>query len=81
VSEAASQKKSKYEINIEGTLYPWDHDTITVIQIRELAHLDPSQTLVEVDLAHNTERTLAEGETVEIKPGKGFGKKVQFKRG
>jgi hypothetical protein len=78
---AAAAGGPKYEINIEGTLYEWDQSTITVPEIRALAGFDSSQPLVEVDLADNTERTLAEDETVEIKPGKGFGKKVQFKRG
>jgi hypothetical protein len=76
-----SRKPKKYEINIEGTLYEWDQPTITVAQIRQLAQFDDSQPIVEVDLHTNTERTLAENETVEVKPGKGFGKKVQFKRG
>lgn len=78
-AEAAA--KAKYEVNIEGTLYPWAQDEITVEQIRELGHFDTTQQVVEVDLVHNTERTLDEGETVEVKPGKGFGKKVEFKRG
>jgi hypothetical protein len=71
----------KYEINIEGTLYEWSEGAITVPEIRSLAGFDASQPLVEVDLADNTERTLGDDESVEIKPGKGFGKKVQFKRG
>jgi hypothetical protein len=77
----AAVTSPKYEVNIEGALYPWSEGTITPEQIRELAHFDATQQLVEVDLVHNTERTLEEGETVELKPGKGFGKKVEFKRG
>ena len=34
-----------------------------------------------MDLETNEERTLPEAETVEIKPGHGFGKKIKFKRG
>lgn len=71
----------KYEIDIEGTKFPWDEDTITPAQIRELGNLPSDQPVIEVDLKTNEERTLAEGEVVEVKPGKGFGKKVTFKRG
>jgi hypothetical protein len=78
---AATAKAPKYEVNIEGALYEWGRSTITVAEIRGLAKFDASQPLVEVDLKDNTERTLAEDEVVELKPGKGFGKKVQFKRG
>lgn len=71
----------KFEVNIEGVLYPWDKKTITVPEIRELGKLPTDLPVVEVDLKDNTERTLAEDEIVELKPGKGFGKKVSFKRG
>lgn len=77
----ASQKGPKYEIDIEGTKYPWNEDTITSAQIRELGDLPADQPVIEVDLKTNEERTLAEDEVVEVKPGKGFGKKVTFKRG
>jgi Multiubiquitin len=71
----------KHEIDIEGTKYPWDEDAITPAQIRELGSLPADQPVIEVDLKTNEERTLAEDEVVEVKPGKGFGKKVTFKRG
>ena len=74
-------KASKYLINIEGAEHPWDEDTITVPEIRELESLHATDPVIEVDLKDNTERTLAEDEVVEIKPGKGFGKKVKFQRG
>lgn len=71
----------KFEVNIEGQLYPWDRDTITVPEIRNLGRLPADLPVIEVDLHDNTERTLAEDEVVELKPGKGFGKKVKFQRG
>ena len=74
-------KKPKYEINIEGGLHPWEEDTISVPQIRQLAGWDDTQPVVEVELSDNSERTLAEDETVELKPGHGFGKKIKFQRG
>jgi hypothetical protein len=77
----AGKDGPKFEINIEGSLYPWDGDTITVPEIRELGGLPQDMPVIEVDLQENTERTLAEDEVVELKPGKGFGKKVLFQRG
>lgn len=71
----------KFEVNVEGTLHPWDSETITVPEIRALGNLPADVPVIEVDLQDNTERTLAEGDVVELKPGKGFGKKVSFKRG
>jgi hypothetical protein len=72
---------AKYEVDIEGTLYQWDEATITVPQLRTLAGYAPDQQLIEVDLKDNTERVLDENDTIELKPGKGFAKKVAFKRG
>ena len=71
----------KYYVNLEGTEKPWDRPTITVPEIRDLAGWDSTQPLVEVNLEDNTERTLAEDETVALKPGHGFAKKVKFQRG
>ncbi len=80
-TEQQVKKKSKYEINIEGVNHPWEKDTITVPQIRQLAGWDDTQPVVEVDLSDNSERTLSEDEVVELKPGHGFGKKIKFQRG
>jgi hypothetical protein len=80
-TEQQVKKKPKYEINIEGVDHPWEKDTITVPQIRQLAGWDDTQPVVEVDLSDNSERTLSEDEVVELKPGHGFGKKIKFQRG
>lgn len=74
------QAKPKYFLDIEGTTYPWDNDTITTEQIAQLGGWDVSQGVIEVD-QHNNEHTLAPGEVVELKPGLGFGKKHKWKRG
>ena len=74
-------KGPKFRINIEGTVFDWNEDTITVPQIRELGAL-PSDVPVEmIDLETNVQRTLAETEVVELRPGLGFAKKVKFQRG
>lgn len=72
---------AKYDVDIEGTVYPWGEDTITVPQLCELAGFAPGQEMIEVDLKDNTEVVLAADATVKLKPGKGFAKKVAFKRG
>jgi hypothetical protein len=71
----------KYLIDIEGTDYPWDHDTITVPQIRELGSIPQDQQVQEINLEDNIERTLDEDEVVTLKPGHGFAKKIRFQRG
>ncbi|MGN6556838.1 MAG: multiubiquitin domain-containing protein [Solirubrobacterales bacterium] len=71
----------KYEINIEGTLHEWDRDTITVAELRQLGGLPADQEMIEIDLKDNSERVLGESESIALKPGKGFAKKVGFKRG
>ena len=70
----------KYFINIEGTEYPWDSPTITVPEIRELGSLPTDLPVIE-ELPDGSERTLAEDEVVEIKPGHRYGQKPSFKRG
>jgi hypothetical protein len=71
----------KYAIDIEGTPYEWDRDTITVAELRELGGLPAGQEMIEIDLKDNSERVLTEEETIDLKPGRGFAKKVAFKRG
>lgn len=74
-------KKSKYRIDIEGAIYDWDEDTITVAQIRELGGLPVDVPVIEVDVKDNSEHELAEDAIVTLKPGQGFAKKIGFKRG
>ncbi len=77
----AEEAGKKYFVNTEGIEHPWDKDTISVPEIRELGGWDASQPVLEVNLEDNTERTLAENEIVKLKPGLGFSKKVRFQRG
>lgn len=71
----------KFFLDIEGEITPWDEDTITTEQIADLGGWDASLGVILIDLKDNTERNLQPGETVEVKPGMGFSKKVSFKRG
>lgn len=71
----------KYELDIEGTLYPWDRGSITAPEIRQLAGLPTNVPVLEIDLTTNTQRTLTETEEVDLRPGLGFSKKIKFGRG
>ena len=73
-------KGKKYYVNIEGEEYPWDKDTITTSEIRALGNLPADLPVVE-ELPDGTERTLAEDETIELKPGHRYGRAPKYKRG
>lgn len=79
--QQASDHGPKYFVNIEGAEQSWHEATISVAEIRQLAGWDETQQVVEVNLEDNTERTLGEDETVTLKPGHGFAKKIRFQRG
>jgi hypothetical protein len=70
----------KFTLDIEGTLKPWSKETITTEELIALGGWDLSQGAIVID-ADNNEQTLQPGQTVELKPGMGFSKKVRFKRG
>ena len=72
---------TKFEINIEGSIYPWDSPVITAADLRSLAGIPADQPMLEVNLKTNEERTLNEGELIELKHGHGFAKKVRYQRG
>lgn len=80
-ADKKDRKSEKYAIDIEGTIYPWNEATITVPQIRELGGLPAGVPVLEIDLKTNDERTLPEDAIVQLKPGLGFSKKVEFRRG
>jgi len=71
----------KYEVNIEGNFFEWDKETITTEEIIDLGGWDPAKGAEEIDLKTNTKRQLKPGEIIELKPGKGFSKKIQWQRG
>ena len=71
----------KFHVNIEGKLFDWDEDTITVAQIRTLGELPANVPVEMIDLDTNEQRTLGESEVVDLRPGLGFAKKIKFQRG
>lgn len=77
----AKPQGPKFFVNVEGVDYPWDNNTITVPEIRDLASLPTDLPVLEINLEDNTERTLPENEVVILKPGHGFSKKIRYKRG
>ena len=82
VAEQESKAKGgpKFKVDIEGTLHDWERDTITTEEIVTLGGWDASVGVILID-KDNNERTLTAGETIELKPGQGFAKKIKFKRG
>lgn len=70
----------KFFVNIEGTEYPWDKETITTQEIRALGNLPADMPVIEEDPDGN-ERTLAEDETITLKPGHRLGRAAKYRRG
>jgi len=77
---AVKEEGPKYYINIEGTEFPWQKDTITTEEIIGLGGWEVSQGAIEID-SDNNERTLQPGEVIHIKPAHSFSKKIRWKRG
>ncbi|MFZ5481111.1 MAG: hypothetical protein ACOZNI_30395 [Myxococcota bacterium] len=71
----------QYCVNIEGLEKDWTGPTITTAEIALLGGWDASQGVQEIDLQNGTSRDLAAAETVELKPGHGYCKKLKFQRG
>lgn len=71
---------ARYCVNTEGTEHPWQEPKISAEQIARLGGWDPGQGVIEVH-ADNTERTLAPGEVVALRPGHAFCRRVRWKRG
>ncbi|MCL6560609.1 MAG: multiubiquitin domain-containing protein [Firmicutes bacterium] len=70
----------KFFVNIEGTEYPWDKETINTQEIRTLGNLPADMPVIEEDPDGN-ERTLAEDETITLKPGHRLGRAAKYRRG
>jgi nicotinamide-nucleotide amidase len=80
---AEEARTAQYEVLIEGRAHPWDKDTISVADIRELGNLPANIAVVEEDLRDGTERTLAEEEVLrpgKLEEGKRPTKRVNFRQ-
>jgi hypothetical protein len=80
VNRSGERHDREYFIDIEGKEYEWEEPTITVPQIRELGKIPADQAIVQ-ESPDGTERTLAENEVVELKPGHRHGRAPRYKRG
>lgn len=76
----SKHRSDHFFVDIEGTIHPWPKDTITTEEIIALGGWPPSEGAIEID-KDNREHTLKPGETVHLKPGHAFAKRVLFKRG
>jgi hypothetical protein len=79
---AGQSEEPKYEVTIEGKIYPWDKDKISVQEIRELGGLPPDCEVVAVNFTDGTENPLAEGAVHPVVPkesGKPLTKRMGFK--
>ncbi|MGH4018559.1 MAG: hypothetical protein ACRDT0_04810 [Pseudonocardiaceae bacterium] len=73
-----------YEVLIEGKTHPWNQDTISVADVRELGSFPTDVPVIEENLRDGTERTLTEDEVLhpgKLEEGKRPTKRVNFRRG
>lgn len=69
-----------YTFEVDGKEYRHDEPSITGSEIMDLADISRSDGLVQL-LDDGTQRTVAEDEVIELKPGRRFKKRPRFKRG
>jgi hypothetical protein len=73
----------RYEIWIEDTIHPWNKDTITLAEIRELGGLPAGSPVSAHDLVAEQDVPLSEDSVHEVPPrdpGRPLVKRTQFKR-
>lgn len=79
-SNPAHTGPQSFCVNTEGIEHNWPQPTITTEQIARLGGWNPDQGVIEVH-EDNSERTLAPGEIVHLRPGHAFCRRVRWKRG
>lgn len=75
--------EESYEVFIEGKAHPWDKDTISVADIRQLGGMSADVPVVEEDLRTGAERTMSEDEIIQptkLDPGKRAAKRFNHRR-
>ena len=70
-----------FVVCIESKELSWPRPTITTEEIVALGEWDPNLGVQEVNLLTGEARTLAPGEVVRLEVGKGFCKKIGWRRG
>lgn len=83
MSTDASSDGPKYDVWIEDTIHPWDKDTISLAEIRELGGLPADCPMAAVDLVAETELPLSEDAVHEVRqrdPGKPLVKRTRFRQ-
>ncbi len=70
----------KFYINIEGTEHPWDKETITVEEIRNLGGLPTDQPVIQ-EMPDGAEITLTGSEVINLEPGHRYGRAPKYRRG
>lgn len=70
----------KFYVNVEGTEYSWDKDTITTAEIRTLGNIPADMPVIQ-EAPDGTERTLADDEIVLLQPGHRHGRASRYRRG
>lgn len=72
----------KFFVDVEGTEYPWNSDTITVAEIRTLPDPDiPADQPIVEEFPDGSEKTLKDNDVITLKPGHRFGRAPKYKRG
>lgn len=79
--EKKQKVETKFHLDIEGTIHPWNENTITTEEIIGLGGWDSSQGAIKIDQKTQEQINLKPGQIIELKPGMGFAKKVKFIRG
>ena len=71
----------KHLIDFEGAELQWDNETITVLELRDLAGVEHDVILIEIDRENNERHLHRHDETLHLKHGHRYGKHHPYKRG
>ena len=78
-----STEETGYEVSIEGQIHPWESDTISVAEIRELGDIPDEAAVAAVSLDDGEEHVLDEDAVHDVpplEPGKPTVKRTDFRR-
>lgn len=70
----------RFCVNTEGNEHPWTRSTITFEEIAHLGGWPAAQGVIQIN-EDNTERPLAPGEVIHLRPGQAFCRRIRWKRG